>query len=112
MKITQKRLKEIIAEEMSKLNETFGRHMAGETDKAAGGYYERKIFSLATSINTLIDPNSSVDAGQVANEIRELVKELKGADPMNFEGNMAQAFKMALRPNFMQESKKKQTKRK
>ena len=109
MKITQKRLKEIIAEEMENLNESSDRYDRGSTHRSwsPDAYYQRKIFSLAVSINTLINPNSSVDAGQVANEIRELVKELKGADPMNFEGNMAQAFKMALRPNFMQESKKK-----
>ena len=96
----------MIAEEIGKLDESMGRHMAGETDRTAASYYERAIFSLATSFNVLLDPNSPIEPAQVANEIREQVKDLKGADPMNFESNMQDAFKMALRKNFMQESKK------
>jgi len=86
MKITQKRLKEIIKEEMEKLSEMpqMTTSYQGETDRFAGGYYERKISELA-----------------------ELMKELYGADPMNFEGNVEQAKKMAMNKDAMQESKKK-----
>ena len=108
MQITKKRLKEIIAEEINKLNESsgFGRHMAGETDRMAGSYYERMIFSLATSFNVLLNPKSGVPADQVANDIRKAVEDLRGADPMNYESNIKEAFEMSLRKGFMQESKK------
>ena len=108
MQITKKRLKEIIAEEMNKLNESsgFGRHMAGETDRMAAGYYQRMIFSLATSFNVLLNPKSGVPADQVANDIRKAVEDLRGADPMNYESNIKEAFEMSLRKGFMQESKK------
>ena len=54
MKITQKRLKEIIAEEMSKLNETFGRHMAGQNYRAAQGFDKQAIQQLAMEFEKLI----------------------------------------------------------
>ncbi len=90
MKITTKILKQIIAEEIEKLSETgFGRHMAGETDRAAMGWYETKISELAA-----------------------LMKELYSADPINFEGNIEQAKKQAMKRDMAQESKKRKNKRK
>ena len=83
MKLTAEKLMQIIKEEVQGMDETFGRHMAGETDRAAMGYYERKIAELA-----------------------ELMKELYGADPMNFEGNVEQAKQMAMRSGSMKESTK------
>jgi len=85
MKITQKRLKEIIKEEMEKLSENpqMTTSYQGETDRFAGGYHERK-----------------------QQELVELMKEMYGADPMNFEGNVEQAKKMAMKRPAMQESKK------
>jgi hypothetical protein len=84
MQVTKKRLKQIIQEEMKRLNEGFGRHMAGATDRFAGGFYENLIFELS-----------------------KLMEELYAADPMNFEGNVEQAKQMAMGRNAMQESKKR-----
>ena len=83
MKLTAEKLMQIIKEEVQGMDETFGRHMAGETDRAAMGYHERK-----------------------QQELVELMKEMYGADPMNFEGNVEQAKQMAMGRSAMQESKK------
>ncbi len=86
MKITHKRLKQIIKEEMQNLSEMpqMATSYQGETDRFAGGYHERK-----------------------QQELVELMREMYGADPMNFEGNVERAKKMAMNRNAMQESKKK-----
>ena len=86
MKITHKRLKQIIKEEMQNLSEMpqMTTPYQGETDRFAGGYHERK-----------------------QQELVELMREMYGADPMNFEGNVERAKKMAMNRNAMQESKKK-----
>jgi hypothetical protein len=89
MKLTKKRLKQIILEEKQKLDETFGRHMAGATDRFAGGFYDNLISQLA-----------------------EIMKELYGADPMNFEGNVEQAKRMAMSRDEMQEAYTRTKKRK
>jgi len=87
MKLTTEKLMQIIKEEMQNMDETFGRHMAGETDRFAGGFYENLISELA-----------------------KLMKELYEADPMNFEGNVEQAKQMASGRGAMQESKKRNKK--
>ena len=91
MQITKKRLKEIIAEEMQKLNESGDRYDRGSTHGSwsPDAYYERLIAQIA-----------------------ELMKELKGADPMNWEHNLAAIGKALGSPIPMQEAYTRTKKRK
>ena len=89
MQITKKRLKEIIAEEMQRLNQS--RYDRGSTHGSwsPDAYYKRLIAQIA-----------------------ELMKELKGADPMNWEYNLADIMKQVDSPKTMQEAYTRTKKRK
>lgn len=88
MKLTTKRLKQIIAEEVQKLDEMEG-PWTGETDRFAGSWYERLIA-----------------------QITELMKELKSADPMNWEHNLAEIMNGVNKPRAMPEAYTRTKKRK
>ena len=94
MQVTKKRLKQIIQEEMKRLDEGFGRHMAGETHRAAQAFDQEAIWHLAMEFKQLFD-NPQHPVAQAINNIQH---------PRDM--SIIEALKMALRPNFMQESKK------
>jgi len=94
MQVTKKRLKQIIQEEMKRIDEGFGRHMAGETHRTAAAFDQEAIWHLAMAFKMILDDPQS-PAAQAINNIQH---------PRDM--SIIEALKMALRPNFMQESKK------
>ena len=54
MKLTTEQLKEMIKEEVQSMDETFGRHMSGQTYRTAQGFDKLAIQQLAMEFEKLI----------------------------------------------------------
>tara|TARA_E500000305_G_C3865926_1_gene162819 strand:- start:179 stop:553 length:375 start_codon:yes stop_codon:yes gene_type:complete len=82
MKITQKRLKEIIKEEMQRLDEGFGRHMAGETERTATAMQDSEAGQIWLELSGALYKAARGDlseAGNLRTAIRGLGHEAKEA---------------------------------
>ena len=92
MQITTKRLKEIIKEEMQRLDEGFGRHMAGATYDAARGFDAQAIEQLAEEFKNIHKSNARSFQDFIANS-----PAAKNIQPPR-EGSIMDALKMAMMP--------------
>ena len=73
MKITTKRLKEIIAEEMQRLDESYGRHMAGETERMATASGDKDEEMFRAMVEELIGRR-----GMPARSLHRIIDEVEG----------------------------------
>jgi len=92
MQITTKRIKQIIAEEMRKLDESFGRHMAGETERTAAGMQDTEAGQKWLEVSGMIYKVAREDLDMLLTAIRGL--------PMNAKEAIRQELKMAEEPSY------------
>ena len=92
MKLTQKKLMEIIRESMQDIDEGFGDAWSGATHNAAASFDQQAIQQLAMEFKQLLDNSQAV----------------KNIQPPR-EGSIMQALEMAM-GGMMQESKKRNKK--
>ena len=69
MKLTTKQLKKLIAEEMQNLDESFGRHMAGETDRTAAAMQDTDHGQRHLEVSGIILDLARTDLEHLVNAI-------------------------------------------
>lgn len=83
MQITTKRLKQIIVEEMRKLNEIFGDEWAGVTDAAAEAHGAQDIEGFKALVELLIGRH-----GHSAHELKNIIDEVEGGYTSELDSNI------------------------
>ncbi len=111
MKLTTEQLKEMIKEEMQSMDETFGRHMSGQTHRTAQGFDAQAIQQLTAALSENFldarDMKEKVITAGVTALLPNLVKNIQHPR----EGSIVQAFDSAMSAEEgMQESKKRNKK--